>query len=150
MSYDVKIEDRQPMTVASVRKEIAQDQIGVWVEEAVGRLFPALGAAGVSPAGPMVCRYHTWEDGRTECEVALPVSGEVPDTLDESELPGGRSATVLHVGHYDDLSNAYDALSSWIESAGEAPAAGPFEIYLNDPSVTPPEEWQTQVVWPLG
>lgn len=150
MSYDIQVEERATTPIASVRKEIDQSEIGRWIDEAVGRIFPALGAAGVVPSGPMVCRYHTWRDGRTLCEVGIPVQGSVPDGIDASELPGGRSATVVHVGQYDDLSKAYDALSAWMEESDESAGVGPYEIYLNDPRSTPAENLETKVIWPLA
>lgn len=150
MSYDIEIQERRPVGIASVRKDISQSEIAEWVQEAVDTIFSALGRAGSRPAGPMHMRYHTWADDRTECEVGFPISGAMPDDLDDSEIPGGRSARVLHVGPYPQLAQAYEAITAWIELSGETPGSAPYEVYLNDPRETAPEDLQTEVVWPLG
>lgn len=151
MTHDVRIEDRQETRLASVRKEIDQADIGVWVDDALKTIFPALGAAGVHPTGPMVARYHTWDDGRTDCEIGFPVSGAVPAELDDSSLPGGRSAVTEHVGPYDGLPAAYEAVSSWVEAHDERPNGPPYEVYVADMATgTPAEELRTLVIWPLA
>jgi effector-binding domain-containing protein len=149
MSYDIRVEDRTAIVTASVRKEIAQAEVGPWVQEALGRIFPALGAAGLHPTGPMYCRYHTWEDDRTECEVGFVISGPAPEGLDASELPAGRSAVLVHTGPYDGLRGAYEVLSTWIEQ-NETFGVGPYELYIDDPQHTDPEELRTEIIWPLA
>ncbi len=138
------------MAIASVRKEIAQTELGEWIDDALGQIFPALGTAGLHPTGPMVCRYHTWADDRTDCEIGFPISGPAPGGLESSETPGGRSAVTVHVGRYEGLGNAYAALSDWMESEGVAPGTGPYEVYLDEMGSVPPDEMRTEVVWPLA
>lgn len=150
MDYSVTIENRPALAIASVREEIHQSAIGDWVSEALGLIMPALGAAGLHPIGPMSCRYHTWADDRTDCEVGFPISGQVPHPLIDSEIPAGPSAATLHVGPYQELPAAYEAITAWLESRGTAPGVGPYEVYLNHPGSTPPERLETEVVWPLA
>lgn len=149
--YEVRVEDRHATPIASVRKEIDQIELGQWIDEALGVIFPALAAAGLHPTGPMVCRYHTWADDRTDCEIGFPISGDAPPELAPSATPAGRCAVTIHVGPYDGLPATYEAISAWIEAAGEEAGEGPYEVYLKDMSTgTPPHELETEVVWPLG
>lgn len=150
MDYSVAIEDRPAVPIASVRKEIDQSAIGAWMGEAVGLIMSALAAAGLGPTGPMYSRYHTWVDDRTDCEVGFPISGPAPDPLNSSEIPAGQSAATLHVGPYQEIPAAYEAITAWLESRGIAPGAGPYEVYLSDPGSTPPARLETEVVWPLA
>jgi len=149
MDYNVRIEDRAAVAIASVRKEIHQSEIGNWVGEALAAIMPAVGAAGLQPIGPMYCRYHTWAEDRTDCEVGFPISGSAPAGLADSEIPAGNSAVTLHVGPYQEIPAAYEAITTWLENAGKEPGGGPYEVYLNDPNTTPPEQLETEVVWPL-
>jgi len=65
------------------------------------------------------------------------------------EIPGGRAAACLHVGPYDQLGAAYEALKRWMQENGHVPAGVAYEFYLNDPQTTPPAGLRTQVVFPL-
>jgi len=150
MAYDVSVQDRSAVPIASVRKEIAQDQLGVWIDEALGRIIPALTVAGLHVTGPMVCRYHTWADERTDCEVGFPISGDVPAGLNASSIPAGRSAVTMHVGSYDGLPNAYEALGAWMDSEGHQPGMGPYEVYIDEMDESRTDELRTEVVWPLA
>jgi effector-binding domain-containing protein len=68
----------------------------------------------------------------------------------EGEIPGGTAAECLHVGPYDQVSAAYDALQKWMEANSYTPSGVAYEFYLNDPQITPAAELQTQVVFPLN
>jgi len=65
------------------------------------------------------------------------------------EIPAGKAAGCLHVGPYDQVGGAYEALQKWMEANGHTPSGVAYEFYLNDPQSTPAAELQTQVVFPL-
>ncbi len=150
MGYEITIQDRAEVAIASVRKEIDQSQLGHWIEEACGQIFPALGAAGLHPTGPMVCRYHTWADDRTDCEIGFPISGDPPEALQASATPAGRNAVTIHVGRYEGLPNAYEAIGAWMDAEGLTPGVGPYEVYLDEADESRADELRTEVVWPLA
>jgi effector-binding domain-containing protein len=52
-------------------------------------------------------------------------------------------------GPYSELPRAYEALTRWLAEAGEEPSGVADEIYLSDPSVTPPDELETEILFPL-
>lgn len=149
MPYDVEIQDRPAMSLASVRRDIEQTEIGQWVDEALQTIGPAFGVAGTEPGGPPVCVYHTWSDGRTLCEVGIPLDHPVPG-LDHTTIEAGPSAVTMHVGPYDRLTEAHEAIRTWLEQEGRTAGDLAYEVYLDDPSVTAPEAVRTEVVWPLS
>jgi effector-binding domain-containing protein len=65
------------------------------------------------------------------------------------EIPAGTAAACLHVGPYDQLGAAYEALQQWMTANGYTPSGVAYEFYLNDPQSTPATELQTQLVFPL-
>lgn len=68
-----------------------------------------------------------------------------------SELPGGEYATVVHKGPYEELEKTYMWFYGvWLPQSGREPAMRPgYEVYLNDPTRTPPEELLTEINMPL-
>jgi len=58
----------------------------------------------------------------------------------------------MHHGPYERLGETYAALfGQWLPANGREPggASCSYEIYLNDPNSTPPEELLTEVCVPL-
>ncbi|WP_243439727.1 AraC family transcriptional regulator [Fundidesulfovibrio soli] len=68
-----------------------------------------------------------------------------------TELPGGEYATVVHKGPYEGLEKTYMWLYGvWLPQSGRVSAGRPgYEVYLNTPERTPPEELLTEINVPL-
>jgi len=62
----------------------------------------------------------------------------------------GRAVQCLHVGPYDRIGAAYDAVTAWMAERGLQHAGPPREFYLNDPQEAPPGELRTRVVVPVA
>ncbi len=69
--------------------------------------------------------------------------------IQAGEIPGGKAVTCMHIGPYDQVGGAYEAVQKWVEANSYIPVGVAYEFYLNDPQTTPPSELQTQVVFPL-
>ena len=67
------------------------------------------------------------------------------------EVPGGTFATTIYTGPYSGLSAAWGKLcGEWLPQSGHKGAnQPPFELYLNDPMSTPPEQLKTELYLPL-
>ncbi len=67
--------------------------------------------------------------------------------IEEVDLKGGRAATLEHVGPYAELEKAYDWFyRTWLmEQNFELADLPPFEVYINDPKTTPPQELITKI-----
>ncbi|MGL4860921.1 MAG: AraC family transcriptional regulator [Enterobacteriaceae bacterium] len=63
------------------------------------------------------------------------------------EIPAGQYARYRHVGPYTGLEQAYTTFfSQWLPSSGyECDDCPPFEVYLNNPQDTAPEELITDI-----
>jgi AraC family transcriptional regulator len=48
-------------------------------------------------------------------------------------VPGGEAAVLVHVGPYETLGEAYQALAEWIGGHGYRVSGPPQEIYLTSP-----------------
>jgi effector-binding domain-containing protein len=98
-----------------------------------------------------------------EIETGVPVADPVPGEgrVFMGVLPAGRYATLTHIGPYDDLIDANEALQQWareqrLEWAMSETDEGDrfesrFEVYVTDPGDEPnPEKWETEVVYLLA
>lgn len=66
-------------------------------------------------------------------------------------IPGGRYAVFMHEGPYTEFENSYDYIYAvWLPSSGEELRDDPcFELYLNSPDETKPEDLRTEIYLPL-
>lgn len=125
------------------------------LQRALGRAFMVvaqyLGEMGEAPAGPPFVAYHNDDMEHLDVEIGFPVDHSLPAKGDvqPSEIPGGEQAVCTFVGPYTEISSAYDTLSRWLRERRLEPVGMVYEFYLNDPATTPPQELQTQIVFPL-
>jgi AraC family transcriptional regulator len=150
MPQDVEVRDLEPQT--AVVEHAVTDRQGMpgVVDASYKRLFAGLAGSGAEPAGPPFIRYlETGE--RFSMQLGVPVSPAAwTDGLERAVLPGGPAAVLRHVGPYEELPQAVQALFAWLSEHGEQ-AAGPFwESYVTDPSEEPePARRITEIVAPL-
>jgi AraC family transcriptional regulator len=152
-SMDVEIKDRPPLRIAAVRHKGPPNRIG----EAFDRLVAWAGPRGLRlPQASGVAVYlsdmSATPADEYEALAGITVGPEIvgDETVRIHEVAGGRHAQVLFKGPYAKLPEAFDAIYRWLPTSGEEPADRPmFEVNLNDPRTTPPEELLTEVCVPL-
>lgn len=151
MSYQCEIKQQPAQPALSIRARTPVQDLGQVVGKAYGAIAQYLGEMGEQPAGPPFVAYYNMDMQDLDAEIGFPVSRKLPGRGDiqASEIPGGELATCLHIGPYDKVGAAYEALSRWIQDNGRAATGVAYEIYLNDPSQTLPQQLQTQILFPL-
>ena len=72
--------------------------------------------------------------------------------LQDVHLPGGSTAILRFKGHYSGLPAAYTHLyGTWLPASGQDAAPSPvYEVYLNSPMDTAPEDLLTDICLPLA
>lgn len=92
------------------------------------------------------------ENLRSHAGIIVGADFAVPENLEPIDVPDGRMAVMHYKGPYAGLSAAYDYLySDWLAQSGEALRDAPsFEVYLNDPMDTKPDDLLTDICVPLG
>jgi effector-binding domain-containing protein len=146
MEYAVTLEQRPEQPAAVVRGHVTVEELPAFLGGAFGEVAAALGAQHLVPAGPPFGRYRL-VDGGFDVEAGFPSSGPVSAAgrVEPAELPGGPVATTMHVGSYDDVGAAYQAVTDWVEAAGYVVVGDPWECYLDGPEVPEP---RTTVCFP--
>lgn len=151
MSYKCDLQEKSTQSTLAIRTRAAVQDLSQVLGEAYGTVAQYLGELGEYPAGPPFVIYYNEDMQDLDIEIGFPVARELPGRGDiqASELPGGKAATCLYTGPYDDIAEPYEALTQWMEENGHEPTGVCYEMYLNDPQETPPEELQTQIVFPV-
>jgi effector-binding domain-containing protein len=151
MSYQCEVKEQPPQPTLSIRTTTSVQALPQVLGQAYGAIAHYLGALGEQPAGAPFAAYYNMDMENLDVEIGIPVAKKLAgkDEIKAGELPGGKVATCLHVGPYSEVEPAYAALSEWIEANGYQPTGVAYEMYLNDPNQTPPQELQTQIMFPL-
>jgi AraC family transcriptional regulator len=129
----------------------------------IGRAFEKLGSTVAARGfygrfGQMVGVYYDSPadvkpaDLRSHAGLLSPADLPIAAPLEEVNLPAGRHAVLTFKGPYAGLPAAYDQLFGiWLPQSGEVPAESPvFEVYLNSPMDTAPEDLVTEICLPLA
>ncbi len=153
--YDVEIKNIEPMTVAFITMQGPYAQM----PDAMGRVYGWIAQHGLAPSTMPVAVFFTSPDAAPESEaiweVQAPLTGDVPEADPDDSGVGVKRieaqtvASTLHHGPYETMGPAYEAMSSWIEANGYAMAGPPEEVYMTDAGVVPPDEYVTEVRFPV-
>ena len=92
------------------------------------------------------------EKQRADVGITVDESFQPTGDIHVQTLAGGLCAVLRHQGHYETLGDAYRWFYGvWLPESGREPGtAPPYEIYVNDASELPPEEWLTDICVPLA
>ncbi len=151
MSYQCEIVERPAQPALTIRTRTSVQDLAQLSGQAFGAVAQYLGELGEYPAGAPFAAYYNMDMQNLDVELGFPVTRPLPGKgeIQASEIPGGRLATVVHTGPYSECGPAYEALAQFIKEHGYEATGVAYEAYLNDPTQTPPEQLQTQVIFPL-
>ncbi|MEO1067225.1 MAG: AraC family transcriptional regulator [Pseudomonadota bacterium] len=152
--FDVTIKDAPAMTLAGVPHK--GDYMAI--SKSFERTFGALSAQDLaSHMRGMVGVYYDDPDAVLEAELrsfagaVLAEEADLAAPLDKLDVPAGRVAVLHYKGPYAAMKPAYDWLyGTWLPQSGEEVRDAPaYEIYLNNPEDTAPQDLLTDIHMPL-
>jgi effector-binding domain-containing protein len=149
--YDVVSETLTPHPTLVRRARVVIADLPVWFGVTYEATMRRAAAAGVAIVGPPFARYAEFSDDACDVEAGFPVSAPVSGEGEVvvGELPGGSAAVTWHVGAYDQIGPAYEAVEAWIVEQGGTPVGAPWETYHTDPDEEPDvSKHRTHVVQP--
>lgn len=152
---DVEIRRTDAQTVAFIRMHGPYAQI----PEAIKSIYIWAGMHFLQPAGGPSAVYYTMpedgDDSNAEWEVYIPLAKDVspkePDKKGRGvrRMEGKQVAVAVHKGSYETISDTYFALGDWVTENGYRMAGPPEESYLSDPKDTAPEDYLTELRFPV-
>jgi effector-binding domain-containing protein len=164
MAAQPSIQSRAAQPYVGIPSTVTMDQIGEVLPALHPEVFGWLEAHGIAPAGPPLWKYNLISmEAAMEIEVAVPTAelAAADQRIQAGEIPAGRYATVVHVGHPAELMQATADLLAWAEEQGlqfdMAPEgrgerwAARLEEYLTDPAEEPDmSRWETRLAFRLA
>lgn len=148
MSYlndiEVRIVETKAQNIISIREIINSDDYA----KLIGKLYEKIGREKFTPIGPPMSIYHCaeFDPEKFDAEVAIPVSEKNKET---KELPASLCAMVSFKGPYSELTSAHTKINKWIEENNYEIIAPAVEVYISDPMKTAPEDYVTEVYYPV-
>jgi effector-binding domain-containing protein len=151
MSYNCEVTDRPDQHTLSIRTRAPVEALPQTLGKAYGEISQYLSAIGQAPAGAPFVAYFNMDMQDLDMEIGFPVPRQIPGQgeIQSGTIPAGKYAVCLYVVPYKDVGSAYEDLAQFVVESGYEPTGVSYEYYLNDPTDTPPEALQTQVVFPL-
>jgi len=152
MNYEVTVKERPGFQLAAIRRDTTPDTIGKDLIEAWTELSEYLESRSLAPQDVPVCVYRGWEPNNWVIEAGFVVDGEVKpyEDVHPMEVSGGRCASLIHEGPYEELGLANRAMEKWFKDNGHEMTGLPYERYVIGPTEeTDPAKYKTEVVWPL-
>ncbi|WP_316900951.1 AraC family transcriptional regulator [Pseudodesulfovibrio indicus] len=149
-NMEVRMEDVEAMRVAFVRNtgpynqcDEAWSKLCAWAGPK-GLLSPDARYLGVAHDDPQVTPS---DKIRYDACVTVDKTVEGEGEVGIQTVGGGRYAVTLHKGPYENLETTYaELMGRWLPQSGEQIGGNLcFELYLNDPQSTPPEELLTDL-----
>lgn len=144
--YHVIVMPCPPQRVLSIRKKI---HIGE-VRELFDELNEKMTSFGLTRAGATQMLYHGEEFSyeNMDVEAQVQVAGEHSEIVD---VPAQLCVATTHIGPYDTINRAYDAVCAWMAEHPEYKVCGaPIERYIRDEDIgSDPEEFETGVLFPV-
>jgi effector-binding domain-containing protein len=140
MEYDIQLEQFAGCPTAVVRRRATLQELGKVVPQACGLVWNVVRSQNIKGAGRHVAVFLddviNVEIG-VELETPFAGHGDVVG----SAIPAGTVATTTHLGPYQRLGEAHEAIHQWCKDQGHTPIRPCWEIYghwldewNNDPS----------------
>ena len=151
MSYQCELRELPAQPTLTIRARTSVQDLPQLIGKSYGAIVQHLTQLGQYPAGAPFAAYYNMDMQNLDVELGFPVPKELPgkDEIKPGRIPGGKFGVVLHTGPYDKVGAAYEALAKWIAEKGFEVTGVAYEVYLNDPDETKPEDLKTQVMFPL-
>jgi effector-binding domain-containing protein len=151
ISDPCKTFDQVEQPVLSVRTIIPVGEMPAVLGKAYGAIMEHMGEMGEQPAGMPFVAYYNMDMQALDIEIGFPAPRALPGKGDvqPSAIPASLAATCEYTGPYEELAEAYNTLTAWVEETGHEPTGIVYEYYLNGPMDSEPSGYKTRIVFPL-
>ena len=142
-----ELQELAPVAALVIRAYAAVADIGALFESGFGEMEHLLQRQGKKRPDTSFAHYYGMNNGKIEVEFGFPVDESVHGggRAVIATAPSGKAVGCQYIGPYADIEPAYTALMKWVNDNGLTMNGEAYEIYLDDPFLTPPDQLRTQV-----
>jgi effector-binding domain-containing protein len=118
------------------RAFLVPEQLPDWIPAACAVVAEHLRHDGIAPNGFPFARWHSSPDGVIEVEAGFPVTAPIAGTglIEPSTLPAGPVLAVWHTDPDQKLSDTYQLIDEWLETANATRTGDSWEVYHDLPA----------------
>lgn len=143
--YEVKLETAKEQWLLTQRHKMSVEDFGKFY----GVIYEKIARERIEVDGVVLTVYHDMEFDPASSDMELGVGVKRREDA-TTVLPERLCATVVHVGPYSGLPDAYGAITTWVHGSGYQMDGAPYEVYVkNQFNGLPPEEWETKIFFPV-
>jgi len=151
MLYNCELIEQTSQPTLVIHTRTSVENLPQVLGNAYQKIAQYFGETGSQPSGAPFVTYFNMDMQSLDVEIGFPIAKALDGRGDiqPSEIPGGKLARCLYTGPYPEIGPAYESLMQYVAKEGYQTTGISYEFYLNDPTVTPPSELQTQIMFPL-
>ena len=129
MKWIVAEQTVQPRRIACLRRHVTfgVDALSEIIGELYGELYPAFPPG--AQTGQNVIAYVPVGDRTADMFVGVEWNEPLPAGLEAFDLPSARVAHTRHVGPYEQLPQAHQAVHAWLREQGQNEVGLNWEVY---------------------
>jgi effector-binding domain-containing protein len=151
MTYQCEIVERIMQPALSISRTVSIQALPQTLGQVFVQIAQYLQECDEPAAGPPFVAYYNMDMQALQVEIGMPVAHNLPGKgeIQAVQMPSGKLGACVHIGPYEEIGAAYEALTAYVQDSGYQASGVSYEIYLNDPTCTPPQELRTQILFPL-
>ena len=145
---EIELEEQHALVVC---REFAPQEIRTTLADVLPRVARAIAEQGTVPVGMPFMRYFSMDGHSMRAAAGMSVSAPLAGSgdIEPHILPGGRALTATHLGDYQGVGMAWQAVWARAKELGAEDRFGGWDVYANDPGTVAPEEIETRIYLPL-
>ncbi len=154
--FDVRVREVPEQVVLTEQRYTRVQELGPWIDEAMGRLQKAAAGHGDGMIGPCFIVFHgeVNEESDGPVEICLPITPAVDRPVDGAARvePAHREAyTRITKAQcaFPQILSAYDAVRLWTEREGRPVTGSPREVYFADVHAAAPQDEVCDIAQPI-
>lgn len=150
-AYVIKAMTLKPQATLIMKTDTTLDKLPTFFTHSYSVITGFIKKMGLHAKPTPFSRYHKYAPPQVEVEAGFLLSTA---TAGEGEIiagtiPGGEYAMLTHIGPYEKLGPAYEALHNWMKANKKLESGAPYELYIDAPGVAPVEKLRTEIYYPF-